>query len=178
VAPDPLAFSERLVMRLRAPLAVTTQLTLRFTFNGTLSTTNIGFYGSTYVNGSTSVPLLQTTVDSQRRGIGGTAAGGHNAPIAGGGAAGVHNVPPGGGGAGDGGAPLIPGGGGAVGASNALPGSGANLMGSRIEWQHLDNGPAFEPRSLRVLLTESWRDRSKGRDGVQVDHVGRALKPS
>jgi hypothetical protein len=59
-APDALAFSERLVVRLPAPLAAAAQLTLRFAFNGTLSATNIGFYYSSFSNGSASVPLVQT----------------------------------------------------------------------------------------------------------------------
>lgn len=51
--------AERIYLRL--PSASTGEtLRLHFTFSGALSITNIGFYGSTYVNGSSNVPLVQT----------------------------------------------------------------------------------------------------------------------
>ena len=67
VAPDALAFSERLVVGPLppAPAAGTHTIMLRFTFSGNLSATNIGFYASSYLNGSSAVPLVQTKFEPQ-----------------------------------------------------------------------------------------------------------------
>lgn len=56
---DAFSYAERIILTL--PSASTGEaVRLHFAFSGALSITNIGFYGSTYVNGSTTVPLVQT----------------------------------------------------------------------------------------------------------------------
>ena len=58
--PDPLPFSERVILALPQALQGPQRLRLRVLFSGSLSNTAIGFYASTYANGSLAVPLVQT----------------------------------------------------------------------------------------------------------------------
>jgi aminopeptidase N len=62
VAPsrDPYPESDRVIIRLPERAMGAGALKLRFNFTGFLSDTVIGFYGSTYMNGSVAVPIVQT----------------------------------------------------------------------------------------------------------------------
>ena len=60
VTADPLPLSERIIVRLPSALIAQPRLRLSFQFSGMLSDTGIAFYGSSYMNGSQRVPLVQT----------------------------------------------------------------------------------------------------------------------
>ena len=58
--PDSFPQSDRAIIALPAAAVGAPSLTLRFVFAGNLSDTVIGFYGSSYANGTVTVPIVQT----------------------------------------------------------------------------------------------------------------------
>jgi aminopeptidase N len=59
-SPDPFPQSDRLIIRLPTTAVGARSLLLRFNFTGNLSDTVIGFYGSTYSNATSVMPIVQT----------------------------------------------------------------------------------------------------------------------